>query len=301
MLAWCLRARVPAILMSDSQEIDEKRTPLKEFAKSRLVRLFDGGFVAGSRHAGYLRKLGFGDRPMVLKYDVVDNKHFAPRAPCGPRAKIVCCARLVAKKNLPGLIDAYRGFLDRLGDEAESAADLVIAGDGPMRTAIEAHVTRLGVSRRVSMIGHVDYVDMPAVYHSALALILPSTTEQWGLVVNEAMAAGCAVFVSERAGCAPDLVRDGENGFTFDPHDPYQLAELLLWSHRHRDDVERMGRRSLSLISEYTVQHHTENALQVAKEVCLREYAPKDAIGQSLLASLLGPMPEERRPSQPRN
>ena len=55
----------------------------------------------------------------------------------------------------------------------------------------------------------------------------PSTTEQWGLVVNEAMAAGLPVIVSARCGCAPDLVVDGENGFRFNPEDTRGLADRL--------------------------------------------------------------------------
>jgi 1,2-diacylglycerol 3-alpha-glucosyltransferase len=53
----------------------------------------------------------------------------------------------------------------------------------------------------------------------ASAFIQASTTEQWGLVVNEAMASGLPVLVSERCGCAPDLVKNGVNGYTFDPYD----------------------------------------------------------------------------------
>src|SRR5690606_39375525 len=64
-------------------------------------------------------------------------------------------------------------------------------------------------------------------YGLAGAFVHASTTEQWGLVVNEAMAAGLPVLVSERCGCVPDLVRDGENGFTFDPFDVEELAGLM--------------------------------------------------------------------------
>ena len=57
------------------------------------------------------------------------------------------------------------------------------------------------------------------VYGLASAFVHPSTTEQWGLVVNEAAAAGLPLIVSERCGCAPELVRQGVTGFLFDPYD----------------------------------------------------------------------------------
>src|SRR5690606_18401005 len=64
-------------------------------------------------------------------------------------------------------------------------------------------------------------------YADAGAFVHASTTEQWGLVVNEAMACGLPVLVSNRCGCAPDLVKEGVNGWTFDPTDPATLAELM--------------------------------------------------------------------------
>ena len=75
--------------------------------------------------------------------------------------------------------------------------------------------------------GFKQYPELPLYYGLAGAFVLPSLTEPWGLVVNEAMAAGLPVVVSDRCGCASDLVRPGENGFAFDPCDIEQLAALL--------------------------------------------------------------------------
>ena len=77
------------------------------------------------------------------------------------------------------------------------------------------------------MPGFKQYRELPAYYGLAGAFVLASTEEQWGLVVNEAMASGLPVVVSDRCGCAPDLVREGETGFTFDPSGPAELAALL--------------------------------------------------------------------------
>jgi glycosyltransferase involved in cell wall biosynthesis len=76
--------------------------------------------------------------------------------------------------------------------------------------------------------GFKQYPDLRAYYGLASAFVHASTTEPWGLVVNEAMASGLPVLVSNRCGCAPDLVRDGVNGFTFDPGNVEQLAHLML-------------------------------------------------------------------------
>lgn len=69
--------------------------------------------------------------------------------------------------------------------------------------------------------------ELPRFYAGAGCFIHASTTEQWGLVVNEAMACGLPVIVSERCGCARDLVQEGLNGFHFDPRNVAQLAKLM--------------------------------------------------------------------------
>lgn len=262
MLSWCRRARVPAVVMSDSQEIDAPRTALKEALKSQLLRQFDGAFVAGERHVAYLSKLGFSGRPVERGYDVVDNRHFAP-APGGPstsaRTLFLCCARLVEKKNLSVLLRAYRLFADRLA--AADAPPLVILGEGPLRPFLEVERDRLGLKDAVQMPGFSEYAALPAFYHDARCFILPSTTEQWGLVVNEAMAAGCPVLVSDRAGCIPELVKDGENGFAFNPTSPEALAEKMLSIHCDPEKLNRFGAKSLELISAHGIDSHVRGAL----------------------------------------
>ncbi len=69
--------------------------------------------------------------------------------------------------------------------------------------------------------------ELPRFYAHAGAFVHASTTEQWGLVVNEAMASGLPVIVSNRCGCAPDLVEEGVNGYTFDPHQVDEIKTLM--------------------------------------------------------------------------
>jgi glycosyltransferase involved in cell wall biosynthesis len=86
-------------------------------------------------------------------------------------------------------------------------------------------VSRTGIGNKVHFFGFIQYDELPYFYNHAKALILPSWSDQWGLVVNEAMACGLPVLVSEKCGCAPDLVVNGKNGFTFDPNDPEEFLK----------------------------------------------------------------------------
>jgi glycosyltransferase involved in cell wall biosynthesis len=94
---------------------------------------------------------------------------------------------------------------------------------------------------------------LPAWYAHAGAFILPSTSDQWGLVVNEAMASGLPVLVSSRCGCAPDLVAEGRNGFTWDPADAAALTGLLeRVSRLHPREREELGQRSQEMIAAFS-------------------------------------------------
>src|ERR1035441_8598070 len=104
---------------------------------------------------------------------------------------------------------------------------LVLLGDGPLRSALNSQLSTLNLHSHVLLPGFKQYPDLPVYYGLASAFIHASTTEQWGLVVNEAMASGLPVLVSNRCGCATDLVQEGKNGFTFDPCNVEQLAQLM--------------------------------------------------------------------------
>jgi glycosyltransferase involved in cell wall biosynthesis len=99
--------------------------------------------------------------------------------------------------------------------------------------------------------GFKQYPDLPTYYGLASAFIHASTTEQWGLVVNEAMASGLPVLVSNRCGCAPDLVQEGVNGFTFDPYDVQQLTQLMLRLSTFNSQLSTMAAASRRIIANW--------------------------------------------------
>ena len=245
----CVSRGIPMVVMSESAREDEPRTRWKEMIKDRIVRLYAAGLVGGQRHVDYLLELGMRRERIFTGYDVVDNSHFARRAleirnSCGvdelrkkyalPENYFLASARFVEKKNLPRLIGAYAEYRNRSkgtgvtdpGYNRGAPWDLVLLGDGPLREALNSQLSTLNLHPHVQLPGFKQYNELPVYYALAKAFVHASTTEQWGLVVNEAIASGLPVIVSERCGCAPELVRD--NGFTFDPTDQHALASRLL-------------------------------------------------------------------------
>jgi glycosyltransferase involved in cell wall biosynthesis len=120
---------------------------------------------------------------------------------------------------------------------------LVLLGDGPLRKTLNSQLSTLNLHGHVHLPGFKQYEELPVYYALAKAFVHASTTEQWGLVVNEAIASGLPVIVSERCGCVPELV--GVNGFTFDPLNEDELtARLLDMSSLSDHDLERLREAS---------------------------------------------------------
>jgi 1,2-diacylglycerol 3-alpha-glucosyltransferase len=243
----CVRRGVPMLVMSESARQDEVRTEWKEMIKRRIVNLYSAALVGGQQHLEYLVELGMPAERIFTGYDVVDNDHFAKHAAeirnaeCEIRKKyrlpenyFLASARFIEKKNLPRLIRAYAEYR-RVSEvrtqnsefsDTKTPWDLVLLGDGPLRGTLNSQLSTLGLDHCVHLPGFRPYDELPVYYALAKAFVHASTTEQWGLVVNEAIASGLPVIVSDRCGCAPELVQG--NGFTFDPFDEKKLGERLL-------------------------------------------------------------------------
>jgi glycosyltransferase involved in cell wall biosynthesis len=258
--------------MAVNQAEDRLRRRVVEFAKQRYLRLFDGFVVGGETHAAYLEGLGVPRRKMTIGYNCVDNAGIASavRAERASNARLVlaedyflCVSRLVSKKNLLMLIGAYKGYVEQVG-ESESLGQpwrLVVVGGGDLRPALEDRIRELGLEGLVLLPGREDDFRRVVNYYAfAKALVLASAgDEQWGLVVNEAMAAGLPVVVSKQCGCSQHLVVEGKNGFTFDGRSLEELKQRLVWLHEHRERLDSMGVASREIVERYSPRHFAEN------------------------------------------
>lgn len=276
-LRWGIRHKTPVIVMSESNQGDHDRNRFREAVKRQIVGLCGAGLAGGSKAAAYLSALGMPTERIFVGYDAIDNTYFADgaaaakvdgaatRARLGlPGRYFLTCCRLIDKKNIAFLINCFATYRQGVADD--QAWDLVIAGDGPLRPELQALAGRLGVAASVHFPGFIQYQALPDYYGMAGAFVLPSMTEQWGLVVNEAMAAGLPVLVSDRCGCAPDLVVDGDNGFSFDPTDPTALVTAMTQL-AHQSDLAAMGAESRRIIAKVDTTAFADglaNAVSVA-------------------------------------
>jgi glycosyltransferase involved in cell wall biosynthesis len=297
MLEWALANNVPCVLMSETNKHDSNGVWWKDAVKRRFVALCNAALVGGAWHREYLIELGMGPESIFCGYDVVDNRHFAAGSegvrgePQKHRSELrlpeeyfLACARFEPKKNFRRIIEAYASYAR---DLSSVAWRLVIAGDGPSRSELNGLTQSIGVADRVVFVGLRTYEELPQIYGLARVFLHASTTEQWGLVVNEAMAAGLPVLVSGRCGCAPDLVQNGRNGYTFDPYDTDELARLMSRISSMTDAKRSaMGQASREIISRWTPETFADG-LTKAVEVALNTPRPKATLYDTALIRAL--------------
>jgi 1,2-diacylglycerol 3-alpha-glucosyltransferase len=275
-LEWCRRNKRIAVVITDSKEDDSPRVWLRERLKASIIKEFDAALLAGTPHEAYFRGLGFPPHRIRLGCDVVDNDYFAvasdrvrtngtdlghlPGLGLG-NPFFLTVTRLLAIKNVDGLIAAYAAYRRKVS----TPWSLVIVGDGPEREALEQAASGIG---GVFFAGFRQIDELPAYYGLASAFVLPSHKDTWGLVVNEAMASGLPVLVSSRAGCARDLVKEGENGYSFDPTATTRLTKLLV-DVSSSANLRQMGMRSIEIISEWPLDLFARSlwsAVEIGKE-----------------------------------
>ncbi|HWQ92140.1 MAG TPA: glycosyltransferase [Clostridia bacterium] len=301
-ISWCTAKKIPSILMSESGESDQQRVWWEELIKQRIVRLCSSSLVGGQTHVDYAVKLGMGRERCFTGYDTVDNQYFAIKAEearlhgfairrkCGlPENFFLASARFIAKKNLLGLIGAYacyRAEAERIGKTGSEIWELVLLGDGHLRSTIESHCSKLQIKDHVHMPGFKQYPDLPVYYGLAKAFIHASTTEQWGLVVNEAMASGLPVLVSNRCGCARDLVKEGVNGYTFNPYDGEQLAQLMVKLADLKSELSSMGAASKRIIANWGPERFADG-LTKAIESAVKNQVPCATLFDRVLLRIL--------------
>jgi len=201
----------------------------------RLVLANAYALYVGTNNKAWFKKYGVPEERMFLTPHVVDNDRLGrERAVLLPerdrlRARfhlpqrkpvIATVSRLFAKKQPLALLDAYR----RVRERHDCA--LLVVGSGELEDDMRREVERRQI-RDVHFAGFLDQSQISQAYTVADIFALVSADETWGLVVNEAMNFGLPIVVSDRVGCAADLVSDGENGFVV-PHDNREaMAEAL--------------------------------------------------------------------------
>jgi glycosyltransferase involved in cell wall biosynthesis len=218
-------------LMTDSKFDDKKRWLWRESLKSFFLLPYHGALISGRRSRDYSEFLGMRSDRLFEGYDTVSVARIRALAQAQPAPEgtpfalrhFTVVARHVPKKNLLLAIDAYARYRQAVGADARA---LHLCGSGELEESLRDHVARRGLTG-VEFRGRLGAEAVAKVLATSLTLILPSVEEQWGLVVNEALAMGVPILCSVNVGARDSLVRTAVNGYVFESDNDEGLAQLM--------------------------------------------------------------------------
>ena len=266
-LLWARTQQVPFFLWSESNLQDMRRGhALVEFLKREFLSRCSGFVVPGRSAREYLRGLRIDDDSIFTAPNAVDNEFYAEaarsaranaprrRAELGvPSKYFLFAGRLVRAKGVFELLSAYA----KLDAAIREQLGLVFAGDGSCRSDLEEQAASLPQSA-VRFVGFAQREALAGIYALAEALVLPTYSDTWGLVVNEGMACGLPVILSKVAGCAADLVDENWNGILIGPRDVDALTSAMESLALRPDVCATMGANSLDRIANYSPEKWSE-------------------------------------------
>lgn len=233
----CRKYGVPVMVRGDSQ-LGSPRGWLKQWLKEiiypRLLRQFDACLYVGQRNKEYVEHYGVPPQKLFFSPHCIDNDWFSSlsnNVNChkftgslgiSSNTKIVLFAgKLLERKRPLDMIKALQVLLDRGVNVCG-----VFVGDGHLNSMLKEYGKKYEVP--LYFLGFHNQSELPEVYTCAECLVLPSeASETWGLVVNEALACGTPVVVSDAVGCVPDLVDAGDTGEIYPVGDVEGLADAL--------------------------------------------------------------------------
>lgn len=275
-MIWYFHNRIPVLFRGDSTLLDEKyvysfKIAIRRFFLKSVYRLIDKALYAGTANKQYFIKHGIKEYQLQWVPHAIDNHRFGDlsredevkvlewRRALGYKDSdcvFLFAGKLEPKKNPLLLVDAF------LSLNAENVG-LIIAGNGELEQELKQKVRGL---KNITILPFQNQQQMPILYRVADVFVLPSTGpgETWGLAVNEAMACGRAVVVSDQCGCAEDLVL--QNGFIFEAGNKQQLTEVLQQFLNDPGLSYRMGSFGKNVINNWSF---SVAAQKIEEVVCL--------------------------------
>jgi glycosyltransferase involved in cell wall biosynthesis len=169
--------------------------------------------------------------------------------------------RLSKEKGVDTLVQAFQRVTFTY-----PTAKLAVVGAGPEAASLQQLARDLRIEAKVEFMGSKSGEALWSEYLRASCLVLPSRSEAWGLVANEALSYGCPIIVSDRCGCVPELVREGRTGWTFCCDDVEELRDRLLSSGEDFPDQPDVVDACLAVVAPFTPDNAALIILQGARD-----------------------------------
>ena len=238
--------------------------------KKAVVRGASGAIVYGHRARQYLIDLGLPAEKVFVGVNTVDTAYYAQcrqssqrsASSTGPKS-LLYVGHLTSGKRVDLILSAVAHLSSRRTDFV-----LRIVGTGSEERRLRAMVADLGIAKFVTFEGFRQKAEVLAYLAGANCFLFPSEYDIWGLVLNEAMAAGLPCIASMHAGATDDLIKDGESGFVVDFNDSRRVSDLLNWILDRPDEAKRIGERASAFVSKHaTIRRSASGFMRAISQV----------------------------------
>lgn len=251
---------IPVIVRGENNLLRKRPWP-KRLMHRILLRYYSAFCAIGQANREYLLQHGVPENRIFHTPYCVDNDFFSQQSnrtevlelrerlqAFGRKFTFTFCGKLEEKKHPVELIRTFRNtFQDNDG------VQLLIVGDGPLRKECEREIGE--EDRKIVLLGFLNQGEIRAAYAMTDCLVLPSDAgETWGLVVNEAFAAGRTAIVSDAVGCCRDLILEGRTGLKFKDRNWNDLSRALRILALDKELSDRLGANAKKLIDSYSAQ-----------------------------------------------
>ena len=260
--------KIPVIIVSDSikkTEIHKKRSFIKEVIKKIILKGYSSAFVAGTGSKKYLLNLGFDEEKIFSPWDVIDNSYYEnyiPEKDIPDKIYFLCVSRLLERKNLLNLIRSYANYQNSGGKWG-----LKIIGSGDQYSKLINLSNTIPDNNNFEIIKWLQIDKLVNYYKKASAFILPSYFDNWGLVVNEAIASGLPCIVSKNCGCVEDLIKKDISGLIFDPYNNNELSFCMkIIENQDKKEREKMINLAKVNLNKFDLNNFSRNFKKAVNE-----------------------------------
>ena len=242
---------------------------LRWLAQRPAVRWPDAIAGIGSNAVSVYNRLAIPSCPVMNIPYHCDLSKFTdlPRPPTtqvGKPLKFLYCGQLIERKGVDILLEAFSRVALEYAD-----VHLTLVGEGPLRSRLASELPS-DLRSQVHFAGFHPPRELPTLFGKADVFVLPSRHDGWGVVVNQALAAGLPVICTSAVGAAADLVRHGENGFVVDPGDVTTLHQALAKFASDRELVSTFGQKSRELAGNWSLECGVERWNAICNDVLQR-------------------------------
>ena len=276
-MRWLHRRRIPWVFHGEMPGMRRRLgigSALRWLAQRPAMRWADGIAAIGSRAVDAYQHMSSGRCPVVnIPYCCDMAPFFAIgdwRVRADSRVRFLYCGQLIHRKGVDLLLDAFCRTAARF-----SHVELMLVGEGPLRAELRTRIPQ-AVQSRIHFAGFQPVAELPRFFAEADVFVLPSRHDGWGVVVNQAIAAGMPVICSDAVGAAADLIVENENGCLFPAGDGERLAEAVSSFVRHPEKICGFGRRSRELAAEWTPQRGVDRWFEFLSEICSQGDVKRD-------------------------